>query len=411
MALGARRRILVAGAMAALVGASLVSAAHAAGPSGWRQLSSFPAGASYPGMRNIDQPTVARLGAGLQVVWPVSVTSGSQAYHATVLDASGAVVGPAAPIIADWASLTEDPRLLTVAGQQFLSFSGLRSTNTAEPYTTGAAYSAKSADGVTWALNPGSMSATTNAYADYGMDAVDAAGTPVWAANAGSTAGITWHAGTSASEPAPAGSDGQFLLGGCCGYDAALARDEASGAIYAAFYSNSDTAAEQGVQVGRILPTTSAFTRAPSSVTAFGGRTASLSPDQRIAMVGRPGGGVLVAYKSGYPSTRSVKVWQVGTAKPLTIPGSAGAARVAMATGPDGVVWVAWTTSSKVKVVRVKDGKVLPRSTVALARPPKTSDLWHIAASSGAAKRLDLVITATGPGSSIQVYARQVRAR
>ena len=70
-------------------------------------------------------------------------------------------------------------------------------------------------------------------------DAVDNAGTPVWVGNAGSTTGIRWHVGTSPSDPAPAGSDQSYNLSGCCAYNAAAARDSASGVVYAAFYSNS----------------------------------------------------------------------------------------------------------------------------------------------------------------------------
>ena len=59
----------------------------------------------------------------------------------------------------------------------------------------------------------------------------------------------------------------------------------------------------------------------------------------------------------------------------------------------------------------LEEGKVVPKSTIVWARPAKSSSLWSIAASSGAATRLDVVITATGPGGTIQVYSRQARIR
>lgn len=397
----------------ALVAAAVMAAApaHAVGPAGWQQVSTSTPGTSYPGLRNIDRPTVLRVGTGSAVVWPVQVSPSTQSYQGALLDAAGARQGVPFDVVANWSTLTERPRLLTVNGQPFLSFTGLRSTATGEPYTSGAAVYATSPDGRTWTVGPGSMSASTSAYADYGMDATGVDGTPVWAGNPGSTTGIAWHVGIAPSEPAPAGSDGFIGLVGCCAYDAALARDSATGALIGAFYSNSDAAAEQGVQVAQLLPSPGALTRAPGSVTGFGGSVRSLSPDQRIAMVSRPGGGVLAAYKSGYPTATSIRVWRVGAPAAVRIPGSAGATRVALATDPTGTVWVAWTTSTHVKLVRMKGDRVVRNSTIAWARPAKTSQLWSIAASSGAAKRLDVVITATGPGDTIQVYARQARIR
>ena len=404
------RALALGGVLTALV-LSPVPAAQAAGPAGWQQISTFAPGSNYPGMRNIDHPTIGRLGTGLNVIWTTQTTPGTQAYQGAILDANGRVAAPAADLIANWSTLTSSPRFISVGGQPFLSFSGLQSTNTGAPYTTGAAYYATSADGRAWSLGPGSMSATTSAYADYGMDAIDVNGTPMWAGNPGTTTGLTWHLGVSPTDPAPAGSDGSIQVTGCCAYSAALARDDATGAVFGAFYSNSSNPAEQGIQVAQIHPTVGAPTQAPGSTVARDGSANSLSPDQRIAMIGRPGGAVLVAYKSGYPTTNAIRVWQVGTPTAIRIPGSANATRVAMAAGPDGTAWVAWTTSDHVKIVRIKDGRVVPRSTIAWARPPKSSSLWSIAASSGAAKRLDVVISATGPGSTIQVYSRQARIR
>ena len=107
------------------------------------------------------------------------------------------------------------------------------------------------------------MSETQSAYAAYGSDAIDNAGTPVWVGNAGSTTGIRWHVGTSDANPAPAGSDQSYGLSGCCAYNAAAARDAATGAVYAAFYSNSDATSENGIQVGQILPGSAGWRQAP----------------------------------------------------------------------------------------------------------------------------------------------------
>ena len=110
-----------------------------------------------------------------------------------------------------------------------------------------------------------------------------------------------WHVGTSDASPAPAGSDQSYNLSGCCAYNAAAARDAATGAVYAAFYSNSNATSENGIQVGQILPAAAGWRQAPGSTQVEDGRASSSDPGQKVAMVGRPGGGVFVAYAVGLP--------------------------------------------------------------------------------------------------------------
>ena len=376
----------------------------------WTRLSAT-AGGGYPRIANIDEPTLGRLGADLQVVWPVQTSASTVDYQQAIVGRDGVAALRANPILTGWAELTSDPRLITVGGTQFLAFSGLRSTDSTDPYAQGAEYFATSADGRSWQLGVGSLSESTSAYADYGNDAVDNAGTPVWVGNPGTVTGIRWQSGTSPAIPSPAGSGGSFSLEGCCAYSAAAARDNSTGAIIAAFYSNSSAASEQGIQVGQILPAPGAFSQAPGSVTTSAGSANSLSPDQRVAMVSRPGGGVLVAYKVGYPSTGRIRVWQVGTTKQFDIPGSGGARRIAMAAEPGGQVWVTWIAGDRVKSARLNAAGVVPRSTISWTGPPQSSTMWKIGTSSGSVKRLDVVVTASGPGGSINVWHRQAVRR
>ncbi|CAB4881743.1 MAG: hypothetical protein F2793_06900 [Actinobacteria bacterium] len=379
-------------------------------PTGWQQLS-HAGPAAYPRLNNVDEPTLARIGTGLQVIWPVQIGASQMNYETAILNASGALTTRATPIITGWTSLTADPRVVTISGSQFLAFSGLRTTDASDPYALGSEYSATSADGLTWTLGAGAMSESTSAYADYGNDAVDSAGTPVWVGNPGTVTGVRWQSGTASSIPAPPGTDGAFDLSGCCAYSAAAARDNSTGAIVAAFYSNSSAASEQGIQVGQILPTSGGWTRAPGSAAIRAGQPTSLSPDQRIAMVSRPAGGVLVAYKVGYPTTSKIRVWQVGTHRTIDIPGSSQASKIAMASGPDGGVWVAWLAGSRVKIARVTAAGAVGRSIITWRAPSGTSSAWKIAASSGAPRRLDVVITATGARGAINVWHRQAVVR
>lgn len=391
--------ITAATAVFAVTGAATALAA----PGDWTQLSQFPNGTAYPHGVNIDQPTIARFGAEVAVVWPGQVTSSSESYFAAILDDAGRVTSPSQVILANWATLTENPALIALGSQRFLAFSGLQTANTGAPYTTGAEYSTTSADGRSWTMVPGSMSSTTSAYAAYGNAVVDAAGTPVWIGNPGSTTGINWHVGLSASDPAPAGSDGTYRLSGCCAYGSAGARDAATGAVWAAFYSNSSAPAEQGIQVGQILPAVGAFTQAPGSVVVQGGTTNSLDPDQRVAMTSRPGGGVFVAYKVGYPTTSTIRILKVGTNATMDVAGSAGAKSISLSAGSDGRLWVAWLSANRLHAAHSNSAATAMGATGSWGAPRGSTSLWKTALSAGAGTA-DAVVTASGAGNQVNTW-------
>jgi hypothetical protein len=400
----ALRRAMMVGLVAGAVALGTVPAAMAA-PGDWTQLSAFPAATAKPRMSIIDQPTVARFGSALSVIWNGEGDGGSN-YYTAIVDGAGRVTTPSREIISNWAGVTENPALISLNGQRFLTFGGLQSTNTGAPYTSGAEYYATSADGVTYTLGAGSLSATTTAYAAYGSDALDNAGTPVWIGNAGTTTGISWHVGISPTDPAPAGSDGHFALSGCCAYMAAGARDPATGAVYGAFYSNSSGTAEMGVQVGQILPTQGAFTQAPGSVTTNDYGTNSTSPSQRVALVGRPGGGVYAAYAMGYPSVTTIRIWQVGTANTLDVPAPQ-SSDMSLAADPSGRLWLTYAQGDRVKVVHTNKAATKLGAIGSWGIPRGSTDLWKTA-SSATDGTLDVVVTASDKNEKVNVFHTQV---
>jgi hypothetical protein len=355
-------------------------------------------------MSIIDQPTVARFGSDLQVVWNGEGTSGEN-YSTAIVGGSGRVTTPAREIISNWATVTENAALISLGGQRFLGFGGLQSTTTGAPYTSGAEYYATSGDGATFTVGAGSLSASGTAYGAYGNDVVDNAGTPVWVGNAGTTSGISWHVGISPSDPAPAGSDGSFGLTGCCAYMAAGARDAATGAVYGAFYSNSSGAAEMGVQVGQILPSQGAFTQAPGSMTANEYGNNSVSPTQRIALTGRAGGGVYAAYVVGYPSVKTIRIWQVGTTKTLDVPAPQSSA-VSLAADPTGRLWLTWIQGDRIKVAHTNKAATVMGAVGSWGAPPGKSDLWKTATSATDGV-LDVVATASGADEKVNVWHTQ----
>ena len=388
---GRTTRLTLTAALATGLSATLITAgagAAAAAPGDWTQVSQTSSATTYPEVGNIYEPTAAWFGSALQVLWPQKTSSSAEAYVTALLDTAGRVVAGPAPVFGDWTAVTKNPSLLSVGGQRFLSFSGLN------PGRTGAQYFATSGDGLAWSVSAGSMSETQSAYASYGSDAIDNAGTPVWVGNAGTTTGIRWHVGTSPTNPAPPGTDQSFTLSGCCAYNAAAARDAATGAVYAAFYSNSNATTENGIQVGQILPGSAGWRQAPGSTSVEDGRASSSDPSQRVAMVGRPGGGVFVAYGMGYPTPTGIRILNVVTGATLDITGTKDARSIAMTAEPDGRLWVTWRQGTTVKAVHT-NAAVTRLGSIGNWRAPRgTEYLWRSTAA-GTAGGAALVYTAT----------------
>jgi hypothetical protein len=84
------RRILTTTAAAAVLLGALPGVAHAGGPGDWTQLSSNPADNAFPQTANIDEPTIARFGPGLQVVWRAKNSTSLESYYSAEVDALGA---------------------------------------------------------------------------------------------------------------------------------------------------------------------------------------------------------------------------------------------------------------------------------------------------------------------------------
>jgi hypothetical protein len=394
-----RRMLTSSVVLTGVVVALAVSSVPAHAASDWTQLSQTSSATTYPKIANIQQPTAAWFGGALQVVWGQQQSPSATSYVTAAVDGTGAVALGATPMWT-WRTLTENPRLISVGGQHFLGFSGL------DPGRTGAQYYATAPDLTSWTIANGSMSASNSAYAGYGNDVVDNAGTPVWVGNPGSVRGIYWHVGTSDASPAPAGSDQSYLLGGCCAYDAAAARDEATGIVYAAFYSNANATTERGIQVGQILPASAGWGQAPGSLKVTDGVASSLDPGQRIAMVSRPGGGVYLAYVMGYPTADGVRILNASTGATLDIGGSKGAQHVAMSAEPDGRLWVTWHRGERVYAVHTNAAVTQLGAIGSWGAPPGTSTIWKSAAAATAGGA-SLVYTATTQ-NAINVWHRLV---
>lgn len=328
---------------AALSSAEPATATRTAAASPWTRLS------TGPGVAISYSARVARWGKRLLVVWPQQSGPSTTAIRSRVLAADGRPAGPVGTVV-DWASVSSDPAVLLLAGVPTVVFGGLRSTDTTDPYTGPMAY-AQAADARSWALGAGSLTQTGLAYGDYGLGAVDdGTGSPVVALAAGSTDHVTVHHGIDSAVPAAvpdlqvaATEEAQAVN---------LVKDPKSGKAYALWYA-SRTDRSEGIHAAQVFPTVQPpVGPAPRSTVAFGGARESVNPGQNVAGAGRLGGGVWAAYTSGYPSPRTIVLWNVQTGRTLALRTAGAAQYVSLSPAPGGRLWLSWVEGGAVKAVR-----------------------------------------------------------
>ena len=346
-------------------------AAHARAAGGWTKVST---GA----VDTLSEIAVHRTGDGvLHAVYVQDVGSADSYEHSTV-STSGAVTSHSS-VLGTWAALVHNPKLLpTPAGGLRLVFSGLQDTNSANFFSQGYGYDTTSdASGAAWTLQPHALTRSSSVYSGYGVGATTLPnGAPVTAGTLNSD--IAYRVGdivtTDQSVVSAAPADAVHTSPSCCLYDTQLV--SSGDTVWMAWYANGSSEATNGVFAKQILPTPGPVLKAPGS--SVGG--SSLSADQTIAMVARPGGGVVLAYKLGYPTTRSIGLWQVGTGNVVRVPGSRGADLVALSTGTTGRMWLAWATDgTQAYALRTSPTGFGLGAVQRLGSPARSSSIWSIA--------------------------------
>jgi hypothetical protein len=280
---------------------------------------------------NIDQVGLLRTGDGtLHVTWHRRTGPNTEDLLHTPVSAAG-TVGTATPIQVGWAEI-QNAALVPAPGGVRVFFGGIRTTDPNDPNRE--LNTALSADGgATWTLQPGSVVASDQqAYGSPVSATALPDGTPLeaWAGTLG-----TWvHSGLS---PASPNHDYQAPLGNY-GYDSGIASNSAGRAVMA-WYSNAtghlgvyaQDVASDGSPVG-------------SAVNMPGTSNMKIGMLGRTPIAVRPDGTFYVAYATGYPSLKSVRLWRVG-ASASTLVGKAGPtgnATATLAAAADGRLWVAW---------------------------------------------------------------------
>lgn len=231
------------------------------------------------------------------------------------------------------------PAMITPTGGLRVAFAGLGDGPSGDGRV---AEATSDATGAAWATQSHALTQNSSAYAGYGIGATLLSnGTPVTATTLNSQ--ISWRVGAiETTDPnlrntAPA--DNPTPMDGCCMYHTTLVNS--GDAVWMAWYQNGGDKATSGTFVQQVYPTAGPVQQAPGSWIGDG----SHDPNQTIAMVARPGGGVVLAYGVGKSYLDpSVGLWTVGSSSVVTVPGSKDFDRVSLAATSSGRLWVGWQT-------------------------------------------------------------------
>ncbi len=311
-----------AAAIAVLMAACAAPSASAAP---WKRITT-PDGAST------DQVGLARTGDGaLHLAWSHPTGPNTEDLLHTVIARNGRL-GATSPVQSGWTGFTNAALVVDPGGLRVF-WGGFRSTDSNDPQRE--TNTALSPDGgASWALQPGSVvPGGAQSYASNTAATVRPDGTTLQAF--AGTLGTWVHAGLS---PATPNFDYQGPIGQY-GYDPNLATD-AAGRTLMAWYSNASgrlgvlaqQAGADGSPVG-------------AAVTMPGTSDMQVGMLGRTPLAARSGGGLYVAYPTGYPASNRIRVWRVGASRTQLLGRVAGSGSpaVAIAAAGDGRLWVLWT--------------------------------------------------------------------
>ncbi len=373
-------------AVAVLTATALVSAVRAGSPGTWTRVTD-------PGGRNIDEVGLARTADGvLHVVWPRRGRTQGGILHRPISRAGG--LGIATAATGSWDAVVNPDLVVLPNGSLRLFFGGLGST-----FAQGGIQSASApASGASWTAQGSRVSASVGAGGPVGA-ATLADGTPIFTWASGTNLYV--HVGLSPGNPdLDVGPSPR-----CCFYLPNVERDRASGQVVIAFHSLVEGA--PGIFVQTIRPALGQRRLVPSTLTK--GRF--IPSDQRTPLVARSAGGLHVAFCKGYPTCRSVRLWKVGSAKPLTVATGGSIEDVNASPGPGGRIWVMWQRSSSTRLYAKRSNRAVTRfGPLTVIKPPAgTTTIWKVSGE-GSLGTLDLLISVSTSGS-LATWHTQVRPR
>jgi hypothetical protein len=382
------RRAIGLAALAGLVAVAPLGVAHgaadgraAAGAGGaparqWTQVT------DGTDTRNIDEVGLVRTEDGvLHVLWRDRPGRGEEDIRHTPVSPDGEV-GEAVTASGPVSSAGNPVAIVTADGGLRLFYAGLTGS---ESDLDGVLSASADESGDVWTTDPTRVSSTTSAIPDGVGAAVAPDGTPAFVYAYSFVLG--YHLGLD-----PAVPDVDVVPGNaCCAYLPNLAFNDSEG--IAAWYSNVE--GQVGYYVQTVYPELGSPVAAPerASTAAEG----SVAPNQRMALVTRTGTDeIYLAYCSGYPSCTEVLVWQVGSDGPVIVAEGQDVEKVALATDPDGRLWVLWqdVTAGSLMASRSNEDATEFGAPAEFEPADGTESVWHLAGDATDA-HLDVVASLT----------------
>lgn len=366
----------------------LAPAAHAAG---WNIVTA-PDGA------NTDQVAPLRAADGtLHLLWRHRSGTTDDLMH-TVIAPNGRL-GATNPVVTGWADV-QNPALVAVPGGMRAFWGSIRSTDSSDP--NDAMSTAFSPDGgATWALQEVNVvPEDAQAYGSPTSAAARADGTTLqaWSGTLGTWvhAGLAPTPGSNHDYQAPLGSYGNWPGLAVDGGRAVLAWfSSANGHLGV----HAQDVAADGSPVG-------------SAISMPGTGNMQIGQVNRTPVVARNGGGIYVAYGTGYPSLNRVRVWRVGSPASSVL-GKGSGIDATIASAGDGRLWVAWEDDNGADPFVYarrsnRDGTVWG-ATVNAGRPKGAAGAYHVDASAIGSSLDVLTSFVLGSGSPLATYHRRIK--
>lgn len=383
-----RTRILALLASGGLVAATLAAPPGSAAPAervGTRSWTALTASTSP----NFAQAAVARTPDGTQhVVWVVDNPDRTHHYEHTTISPSG-VQGPVTRVLAsNWSQLSTPVDLgVNADGSLRLAFRGSIDGGTADFFSYKGVYTALSADGgASWVVPREVLAPSTTSGGVTLARLPD--GTPI--TGFGDTGGFHWSVGSVPEAAVPSATVQEFT-----DHDANAASLVASGAAVYVVYQSIRGA---GIFARQVWPTLGAAVRAPGEYT---------NPGQPMAVVDRPGVGLVAAYTID----AKVVLWDVFANRLHRVRGMDGPNNVSLAVLPDGHLWVAaqGPIGYTPRVSRVSaSGWTIDR------RPTLLDDLdstFGLEVTSADPLRAELLVTGNDAGDPTRIHAMSALAQ
>jgi hypothetical protein len=331
----------------------------------------------------VDELGLARSPNGLLlVIWPkvVKPDSDPQIWH-TRISPQG-IAGGRSLVSGSW-NAAGGPKLLASPAGLRVFFAGLGGSN-----ENGGIQSATAGhDGGTWKKEPGHVSTDVNAAGTVGAASLKD-GTPVFAWASGSRLFV--HTGID-----PAKGEQEIGPGpSCCWGWPELATDTQTGVTTLAY--GSIVQGKGGLFVRQVKPSLGSPKLVPKSLTG----NDYVLVDQRLPLVAREGGGVFLAYCSGYPTCGQVLFWRVGGGAPLLVAKAHNLQDVNASRGPEGRIWVTWWDRDAQKVLATRSNRKASKfgPVVQTSLPPGADHVWKLFGE-GSAGPLDVLASAGNPSA------------